>query len=240
MTPASHSPYTVDGYRLGSWVTSQRANARKGILDAIGSNGSRICPGWTWDPRADRWEEGFSRLTEYVERHGNARVPQSYKVDGYPLGAWVRHATRQTTETAFLTPIANADSRSCRGWTWESRTDQWEEGFSQLRRYAEIDGDARVPRSYKIDGHTLGQWVVTQRQKRAKGTLEPIANADSKTFPAGHGMPPVTGGSRGSRRLLDYVEQPQSRLVPVSYTVDDYPLGRLGLKAAHDVHQRQP
>lgn len=27
--------------------------------------------GWTSDPYADRWEEGFSQLVHYVERHGD-------------------------------------------------------------------------------------------------------------------------------------------------------------------------
>ena len=45
--------------------------------------------GWTWDPYADRWEEGFSQLQRYLERHGDARVPQSYTVDDYKLGHWV-------------------------------------------------------------------------------------------------------------------------------------------------------
>ena len=31
-----------------------------------------------WDPKADQWEEGFSRLVHYVERQGDApRVPGS-------------------------------------------------------------------------------------------------------------------------------------------------------------------
>jgi hypothetical protein len=56
--------------------------------------------GWTWDPYADRWEEGFSRLSHYIERHGDARVPVSYTVDGYRLG-WscggLPRSTRATT-----------------------------------------------------------------------------------------------------------------------------------------------
>ena len=42
-----------------------------------------------WTPKANQWEEGFSRLVHCVERHGDARVPASFTVDGYPLGRWV-------------------------------------------------------------------------------------------------------------------------------------------------------
>ena len=63
--PAS---YTVDGYQLGEWVNTQRNKHTKGTLDADRQRRLEGLPGWTWDPRADRWEEGFSRLLDYVER----------------------------------------------------------------------------------------------------------------------------------------------------------------------------
>ena len=68
---------------------TQRNGHAKGTLDADRQRRLQDLPGWTWDPVADQWEEGFSRLLDYVERHGDARVPESYTVDGYPLGAWV-------------------------------------------------------------------------------------------------------------------------------------------------------
>ncbi len=40
-------------------------------------------------PKADQWEEGFRRLVHHAERHGDARVPASFTVDGYPPGSWV-------------------------------------------------------------------------------------------------------------------------------------------------------
>ena len=58
-------------------------------MTPIANVDSQELPGWTWDPFADQWEEGFSRLLDYVERNGDARVPQSYTVDGYKLGQWV-------------------------------------------------------------------------------------------------------------------------------------------------------
>ena len=47
----------------------------KGTLDADRQRRLQDLPGWTWDPYADKWEEGFRRLLDYVERHGHARVP---------------------------------------------------------------------------------------------------------------------------------------------------------------------
>jgi hypothetical protein len=76
---------TVDGYKLGAWVKEQRVKHADGTLVADREQRLQEVPGWTWDPFADMWEEGFSRPRQYVERHGDERVPSSYTVVGYRL-----------------------------------------------------------------------------------------------------------------------------------------------------------
>ena len=136
VTPASLS-YTVDGYQLGWWVNVQRKEHAKGTLEADRERRLEDLPGWTWDPHADQWEEGFSRLRTTSNRHGHARVPKSYTVDGYPLGEWVN---RNATIHAKGTLDADRQRRlqDLPGWTWDPLADQWEEGFSRsgLRRTA--------------------------------------------------------------------------------------------------------
>ena len=157
VTPASRQSYTVDGYQLGKWVNVQRINHTKGTLDADRQHRLEDLPGWTWDPYADQWEEGFSRLLDYVERHGDARVPKSYTVDGYRLGTWV---TTQRDKHAKGTLDADRQRRlqDLPGWTWDRKADMWEEGFSRLSDYVERHGHARVPTSYTVDGYRLGAW----------------------------------------------------------------------------------
>jgi hypothetical protein len=45
--------------------------------------------------------EGFSRLAHYVERQGDARVPASFTVDGYPPGSWVDMQRNRHTKGAL-------------------------------------------------------------------------------------------------------------------------------------------
>jgi hypothetical protein len=53
-----------------------------------------------WDPKADHWD-GFSRLVHYVERQGDARVPASFTVDGYPPCSWVDMQRNRHTKGAL-------------------------------------------------------------------------------------------------------------------------------------------
>lgn len=70
---------------------------------------------------AELWEEDFRRLLDYVERHGDARVPQSYTVDGYKLGVWVM---QQHVDHAKGTLDADRERRlqDVPGWTWKARS----------------------------------------------------------------------------------------------------------------------
>ncbi|MDH6291923.1 helicase associated domain-containing protein [Rhodococcus opacus] len=166
--PAS---YTVEGYRLGSWVHTQRTFHVKGRLDAGRERRLQDLPGWTWGPVVDRWEEGFGRLLEFIELYGHARVPQSHTVDGYRLGLWVH-----TQRVQHLKGAVDADHerrlQDLPGWTWAARLARWEDGFDRLRNYVELHGHARVPKSYTVDGYRLGKWVDKQRGRRSAGTLD--------------------------------------------------------------------
>ncbi|HEY1840169.1 MAG TPA: Helicase associated domain protein, partial [Mycobacterium sp.] len=84
-------PYVVDdGYPLGSWVGTQRQQFKIGILAPGRAKRLAKLPGWRWEPRAGKWEEGFDHLVAYMKRNAGEFPPGDYvDDDDYRLGAWV-------------------------------------------------------------------------------------------------------------------------------------------------------
>ena len=234
------APCIVDGFRLGQWVSKQRQLHRKGRLEADRERRLLGLPGWTRDPHADNWEEGFAALLRYVEDNGDARVPASCVVDGYPLGNWV---VRQRSLHAQGTLDADRERRllglpgtldadrerrllGLPGWTRDALTPQWEEGFAALLRYVEDNGHALVPQSCAIDGFPLGQWVSNQRQSRRRGTLDTDRERRLLGLPGWTWDALTAQWEEGFAALLRYVEENGHARVPTSCVVDGFPLGQ--------------
>jgi superfamily II DNA or RNA helicase len=162
-------PDTFHGYPLGRWVALQRAARARGRLDPDReARLENLHPTWTWRPRTDQWEKGFSHLRDYVKQNGHARVRQSDTINGYPIGVWVDAQRRR-----FAKGKLSADRRTLienvhPTWSWDPLTDQWEEAFSHLGDYVQQNGHARVKRDDIIDGYPIGEWVLRQRQRRAQ------------------------------------------------------------------------
>ena len=159
---------TDDGYRLGQWVRVQRRFKDKDKLDPDRQQRLEALGGWSWDVHSDQWEEGFSRLKQFSNREGHCRVLQTYKTDdGYRLGTWVNSQRRRTKDKLDLDHRQRLEGLP--GWVWDAISDQWEEGFSHLKRFSDREGHCRVPRSYKTDdSYRLGQWVRVQRSRKHK------------------------------------------------------------------------
>ncbi len=88
-----------------------------------------------------------------------------------------------------------------RGHGWQrvesrARAEQWEKNFRELLDYVRRHGDARVPRSYTTrDGDRLGAWVVDQRNRFARGTLDPNSSLRLEELPGWTWGPRAKGPS---------------------------------------------
>jgi Helicase associated domain len=161
----SQSYRTDDGYRLGQWVSVQRTNREK--MNLHRRQRLETTPGWSWDPFSDRWDEGFAYLAQFAERVGHCRVSQRYRTDdGYWLGRWV---SVQRTNKEKINPDRRQRLETLPGWSWDRLSEQWDDGFSHLKQFAEREGHCRVPNNHRSDdGYRLGQWVTVQRRKKSR------------------------------------------------------------------------
>lgn len=151
--------YVENGLKLGQWTRLRRreykklTQERQALLEAI--------PGWFWGLKADYvWNQKFEMLTRFVEREGHAAVPGGYVEDGIKLGGWVRE---QRAERDNLSTERVRRLESVPGWTWEVFNDGWFEKYELVKSFADRQGHARVPQSFKADGVALGSWVAVQR-----------------------------------------------------------------------------
>jgi hypothetical protein len=156
---------TGDGYPLGQWAGVQRK--AKATMDADRLRRLEALPGWSWDILSDKWDEGFSYLKQFSDREGHCRVANRYNTDdGYPLGEWVLRQ-RQAKEKMDLDRRRRLEALM--GWSWGILFDQWEEGFTHLKDFAERVGHCRVPKKHTTgEGYKLGQWVGVQRRSGDK------------------------------------------------------------------------
>ncbi len=162
----------ADGFNLRGWVTAQRTAFSKGKLVAERAIQLEALPGWSWDPVFEQWEEGFAHLQEFVARERHALVSGAYKTaEGFRLGGWVNRQ-RQSHLNSKLNADSYARLSALKGWVWEVIQAQWDQKLSRLEEFAQREGHALMPTSYKTkDGLTLGSWCNTQRIFYRKGKL---------------------------------------------------------------------
>jgi superfamily II DNA or RNA helicase len=211
---------TDDGYRLGSWVNTQRhdkdlTSDRRQYLEML--------PGWSWDIYSDQFEEGFSHLKEFVEREGHCRVPQRYKTDdGYQLGTWTSNQRQDKGKTSL---DRQQRLEALPGWSWDVRSDQWQEGFSHLEEFVKQIGHCRVPQLYKTkDGYPLGVWLTHQRKLKDK--MESNRRQRLEALPRWSWNAISDQWEDGFFYLNEFVNEHGHCRVPQPYETDGgYPLG---------------
>lgn len=161
-----------DGYQLGAWVTTQRADYSKQRLTRERVEKLQVLKGWTWNSRDTKWEFGFQRLTDYMRQSPNASLPpQSYvDSDGYKLGSWVI-TQRNNRDKGTLTLERQKRLEAIRGWSWEPLTEAWEKHFQDLLDYVDESGTSRVHQTCVFNGFHLGAWVQKQRNAYRVGKL---------------------------------------------------------------------
>ena len=152
--------HVESGFQLGNWVHHQRALKPTLTQEKIERLNSI---GFIWDPLQLQWEEGFNLLFEFFRREGHCRVEREHVENGYKLGNWVSQQ-RKKKDKLCAENIARMNSL---GFIWDSLSFQWEEGFKRLLQFYEREGHCLVPALHVENSYQLGQWVGSQRRRKA-------------------------------------------------------------------------
>jgi hypothetical protein len=160
--PSSHRE---NGFCLGRWVEHMRRAQLEGRLPRDRVRLLEALPGWTRHPRRDGFERGFGTLRIYMRREGHSRVPRAHVEAGFRLGLWVANR-RAIYRKGRLPPQQTQRLDALRGWTWDARSDSFEEGFEHLLRFTKRVGHACVPVDHVERGFKLGVWVHKRRRDR--------------------------------------------------------------------------
>ena len=185
---------TEDGFNLGQWVRNQRSKYSIGKLSMKQQILLEKIPQWIWSINRATWVRNFKRLSEYVKREGNARVPVSYvEKDGFKLGQWVM-SQREIYKHQRLFRERQRMLEQLLGWVWRPRKDHqrneggkspteqqkgfttgWAKSLERLHKYSVDEGHACVPSNYVTeDGYKLGTWVrpALSTRKRKKEVIQ--------------------------------------------------------------------
>jgi len=123
----------------------------------------------------ESWNFWYGLLVKYKEDFNNLIISHKYKTkEGYHLGHWVDAQRARVHSHKDKVNKLNAI-----GFIWDVLEFNWNEGFSYLKKYIELNKNTLVPaRFITEDGYSLGSWVSRQRtekiSKNRKGMLDDI------------------------------------------------------------------
>ncbi len=157
---------------LATWVTGQRREWKKGRLDP--DRQRRLDElDFIWDLEAAHWQEMYTALERFKERHGHAKVPAVLPEEPH-LGDWAK-AQRREREREKLDP-ARQQRLDAIGFIWDLEAADWQEMFAALSRFQETHGHCE-PAVDGPDGDPglaeLADWVTRQRRQYRMHRLQP-------------------------------------------------------------------
>ena len=217
--------HVEDEFGLGAWVGKQRRTYKRGKLPGDRRQALEALAGWTWDPHDASWREGLDYVRKFVEREGQARVPNKHVEDGFRLGAWVN--SQRTDYKRDELPAKRREAlEALDGWTWDRHDAAWQKGLNYTKRFVEREGHARVPLRHVEDGFKVGVWVSDQRETDKRGKLP---DGRRQTLEALDGWA-WDAHDAAWRKGLDYtkrfVEREGHARVPAGHMQDGFRLGQ--------------
>ncbi len=160
----------IEGFKLGSWVAKKREAKKNGYLN----------PDWEkilnelnfiWAPKQKEFEIFFERLCSFYNEHKHTRVPQHYVDEtGFMLGRKVSNIPKSLKKNQISGDKIELLNQV--QFIWDTRQEDFEEGYHHLLEFISENGNARVPSQYlTTNGFKLGKWVLNRRKGKIAGWL---------------------------------------------------------------------
>ncbi|NDD59276.1 MAG: hypothetical protein EBZ47_08555, partial [Chlamydiae bacterium] len=151
---------TSSGYRLGNWVTNQRANKQNLTPDQKSKLES--LEGWLWDTKKSAWDDALNELLLYEKKFKTTLVPFKYiSPNNFKLGTWVNKIRSKRKE---LTLDKINQLEQIPNWVWSVLDDKWEAGYEALNSFYNEYKHLKIPAKLVLpNGYALGSWVDIQK-----------------------------------------------------------------------------
>lgn len=171
--------------KLNRWMLTQRQAKKRGKLSEVRINALNEI-GFVWQRNARRigthsqpppadeapitrtWDEMLSELVDFFKLHGHCNVPEVWHAQP-ELSRWVA-IQRRAKKQNQLTPEQVGRMEEI-GFAWSTHDGGWDAMFTKLVDHMRPMHNGK-PREAPVSGE-LKRWVLTQRQAKKRGDLEP-------------------------------------------------------------------
>ena len=158
----------ADGFRLGTWINSQRVARKSGAESLTEERIARLDElGIIWSDRFEKlWNDGFQALCEYYRQYSSFKVSADYiSPKGVRLQSWIG-SQRAKYRKGKLTDEQIKRLKDI-GFELEGFA-SWEDRFQFAKAYYDEHGNLEMPMKYEVDGFHLRYWLNQQKKKVTK------------------------------------------------------------------------
>lgn len=204
---------TAGGFRLGTWLTAQRAERNSGTLPA-GRIGHLDQIGMIWDRLEDAWMSAYQDLRAFHGQHGHFEVPAGYRTaGGIKLAEW--QGTQRDADRAGKLTASRKALLDEIGFPWDPAEARWMRRYHQLTAaLARHGGPQNLPAA-----SPEATWLEGQHLAHHRGKLP--GNKITLLEQAGIAIRRPDPWSAGYQALLAFKAQHGHLRVPDRYKTAD-------------------
>ena len=159
VTGGSLQSTVYKGFKIGDWVSRQRIQYQKGHMSHVRATLFEELPGWSWDPRQDRWDQWLLELTAYYAGE-IVRPPH--------LNRWISRV-RDRYAAGTLGQDRVTQLEAIEGWKWVAtgvgargrrKVRQIPNEDTLLRELEETGSFVALGKRYSVSDNAVRKWLL--------------------------------------------------------------------------------